>query len=258
MSVNDRRILVIRPTFTGGGEDAFVRQLQNAGVDVLRYPVMTITPFDSGLQAESIKTAVLNLDRYDTAVFISRTAALLGAEWLDRYWPQPPAHTQFFAVGKSTAEVLAKAGIGARCPVMEMTSEGLLRLPELQNMQHHKALIFRGQGGRETLAQTLCQRGADVRCVELYGRAVTCRYRSEINAALQAGVDAIAVHSGELLQGLLRNVEPERVSLLQTTPVLVPGERVAILARQAGLRQIIIADNALPENMVSALNGWYI
>ncbi len=259
MSLRGRRILIVRPVPESGkgGGDSFVSHLKNAGAQVLHYPVMTLTSFYAGPEAEQVKASVRKLDHYDALIFVSRTAALLGAVWLHRYWPQLPANINVFSIGKSTAGVLADANIKACCPDADMTSEGLLELPDLQNMRNRRVLIFRGEGGRETLARELQARGGEVSYVELYRRETTRQHQSDIGVALAAGVDAIAVHSGELLWELLKIVDELKADI-QKTPVVVPGERVAELAGRAGLKNVIVADNAMPQSMVSALNGWYI
>lgn len=49
-------------------------------------------------------------------------------------------------------------------------SEGLLSLPALQAVTGQRFLVFRGQGGRELLRETLQARGARVSVIELYRR----------------------------------------------------------------------------------------
>ncbi len=59
-----------------------------------------------------------------------------------------------------------------------MSTEALLILPELRKILHTKtnnqkqALIFRGSGGRELLANILRAKGVDVEYIELYKRTL--------------------------------------------------------------------------------------
>src|SRR5690606_17336275 len=77
-----------------------------------------------------------------------------------------------FAVGPGTAAVLEKHGLHVSFPTTATNSEALLALPELQHIDGMKALIVRGSGGRELIAETLRGRGASVDYAELYLRAV--------------------------------------------------------------------------------------
>ena len=47
---------------------------------------------------------MLDLDRYCAVVVVSKPAARLGLERLDRYWPQPPQQT-WCSVGAATAAI---------------------------------------------------------------------------------------------------------------------------------------------------------
>ena len=266
MALQGCRVLVIRPRLLPEwGADQFVEQLAAAGAEPFHYPVMAIRPFTiaqtgnvESPECQSITSRVISLANYSAAVFVSRVAAHLGAGWIDCYWPQLPVTTRFYAVGGSTAQVLDDKGISAVAPGADMTSEGLLALPELQQLDDQKVLIFRGCGGRELLAETLRQRGAQVHYAELYRREVIADYQQQIRASLRAGIDAVAVHSGEALDALQQLLPTSLHRVLKNSPLLVPGQRLASLARDAGFQQIAVSPNALPQSMVSTLGRWYI
>ncbi|WP_438895058.1 uroporphyrinogen-III synthase, partial [Bacillus cereus group sp. BC243] len=81
-------------------------------------------------------------------------------------WPTAP---RYFAIGRSTALALhTVSGSDVRYPLDRETSEVLLQLPELQTLIGKRALILRGNGGRELLGETLRERGADVTFCECY------------------------------------------------------------------------------------------
>ena len=266
MSLAGKNILVIRPkALPQLGPDRFIEQLLAIGAQPLHLPVMRIDPYPvprldgptSG-PIEQLKATVMALANYQAVIFISRPAALLGADWIDHYWPQLPVGVQFYAVGDSTRQVLASQGIDAQAPAKTQSSEGLLALPQLQQLQGHKVLIAKGEGGRELLAAELQRRGAQVDELNLYRRSPVDTHKDEIANCLKTGLDGVVIHSAELLQALLQQLPESLYSTLFSLPLLVPSERVAQLAEQQGFRHITTAATATPDDMVSALARCYI
>lgn len=249
------RALQVRPEQS---DDLFARQLMEAGATLYCCPVMLIKPFTETPEENQIKSQILNFDQYQIAIFISKTAAHLGTEWLARYWATLPAGIRYYAVGKSTAALLRGQGVEAELPKQAFNSEGLLALPSLHNVVGEKAIIFSGEGGRTLLAETLSQRGASVSECELYRRKPTAEFADQIIDFLDSeGVDLVIAHSGELLKNLLAVVPERQLPTLVNLPLLVPSERVAEIAWNSGFQTVICAGSALPEDMVSALWGWY-
>jgi uroporphyrinogen-III synthase len=253
------RVLQVRPEQS---DDLFAHQLMSAGATLNCCPVMLIKPFTETPEKNQIKSQILHFDQYQIAIFVSKTAARLGTEWLAHYWsalPESlPQNLRYYAVGKSTAALLREQGIDAEVPEQAFNSEGLLSLPSLNNIAGEKALIFSGAGGRALLADTLSQRGVSISECELYCREPTAEFADQIIELLVSeGVDLVIAHSGELLKNLLAVVLGSERSALMKLPLLVPSERVAEIARNTGFQTVICADSALPEDMVSALRGWY-
>ncbi len=143
-------------------------------------------------------------------------------------------------------------------PQAVMTSEGLLALPSLQQVNGKKILIVCGEGGRDLLADSLQQRGATVTRCELYRReAETGQRQAIVSLIKQRQIDVIVAHSGEMIANLQRLVAKDCREKLFSTPILVPSARVALLAQQAGFHDIVESDSAMAEAMVSAIAEWY-
>ena len=249
--MNRLRVLLIRPFQE---RDECVRLLELAGVQIHRYPVMKIEP----ALAPDAKSRILDFDHYQIAIFVSRTAARLGIDWLENYWPMLPVGVRYYAVGKGTAAELAERGICAESPDAGFNSEALLTLGSLRSVAGQRALIFAGEGGRTLLAGELQKRGATVDRCELYQRRKIKDYAGKIASLLMdKKVDLVAVHSGELAHNLLAVVPDKFHDLLRRLPVIVPGDRVAAIARELSFDRVLTAPSAAPEDMVSTILEWY-
>ncbi|MGB4063844.1 MAG: uroporphyrinogen-III synthase [Azonexus sp.] len=210
----------------------------------LIFPLLEISP---AANSQPLADAAARLGDYALAVFISPNAAdhALPVLLAQRAWPESliPA-----AVGQGTVKVLAERGIpGCIAPTERFDSEALLELPELaaERVSGKRVAIFRGDGGRELLADTLRERGATVDCVTCYRRSGPSCGVEPLMAAWRAGsLDALTVSSSEGLRYLVDLLDPEGRAFLQKTPLFVPHARIAENARALGLSNILLTDAA--------------
>src|SRR5204863_7288654 len=118
-------------------------------------------------------------------------------------------------------------------------SEALLALPELQQVQGRRVVIFRGGTGRPLLGNALASRGARVEYADCYRRTLAKSDPAPLLAQWRhGGVQAITVSSSE---GLDNFVTLAGTAALEATPLFVPHERVAVRARERGAREVIVA-----------------
>lgn len=245
------RVLILRSARSG---DPLAARLTAKGADVHAFPLLAIESrpaLDTALSA-----AAANADGW---IFVSRHAVRHGLEQLSAAGLLR-TRVPIFAVGAATAAALREDwGIAARYP-SEANTEGLLKLPELQAVQGQTLVIFRGVGGRAALRAGLSARGARVHYCEVYRRVPERRWELELSAALAApGPLLLVAHSGEVLRALSRVVDRARErtgrSILRLV-CLVPGERVAGIARGLGFEPLIAA-SALAAKMEQAVCRWY-
>lgn len=248
-------VVVTRPTRQN---DALVLQLQQLGADVAAIPLLAIEPLaDPDSQART-DHCLAQLATCQFAIFISQNAAeqtLLALAQRGLHWP---ANLPAFAVGSATAAMLQQHGIPA-CSPARMDSEGLLALPALQQVAGQQGVIFRGQGGRETLAQTLRDRGAIVNYCELYRRRLPAAAAGQWTAWLAtAGQRAalVCINSSESLRHLL--AIDNSVATRDNLTLLVPGERVAGAAAAAGFAQVCTAQDATDSSTIATALHWYL
>ncbi len=243
-------ILVTRPSPAG---EMLVSRLRALGQVAWSFPLIEFTP---GRELNPLPESLSALGEDDMVFALSQHAVTFAHAHLQQthaYWPLQP---RYFAIGRTTALALHTAsGIEVRYPLDQEISEVLLQLPELQNIQGKRALILRGNGGRELLGETLVARGAQVefcecyqRCGKLYdGAQEAMRWHTR-------GVDTIVVTSGEMLQQLFTLIPLwYRENWLLRCRLLVVSERLANLARELGWQDIQVAENADNDALLRAL-----
>ncbi|MBI5437069.1 MAG: uroporphyrinogen-III synthase [Nitrosomonadales bacterium] len=156
-------------------------------------------------------------------------------------------------VGQGSAKALRDLGVQEIiAPQDRFDSEALLALPELQNVKGWRVVIFRGDGGRELLGDTLKARGAKVEYAECYRRA---KPQQDAGALLAADPHAITVSSSEAL-GYLWDMldEPGRMRLANV-PLFVPHARIAEAAQRLGWRNVIPTAGG-DDGLLSGLVAW--
>jgi len=228
------------------------------GLEVRHHPLIDIARFadDGSPQALLAKQRTLDTDQYAAVIAISQNAAEAGLSWLDDYWPQHPVGIRWYAVGPTTAECLREAGLPVEMPVDRFDSEGVLALPSLQQVSDEKILIWRGVGGRETLASVLRERGARVDYAELYERRQIEWTPADWDRTLKQQ-PLLILSSGQALDIALEQV-PDLAQRISA--IMVPSERVATYARERGFSDltvdVIVAASARNEDTLHSLRAW--
>ena len=245
-SLMDKCVLVVRPLRR---QDDFLLLLEQSLASVIHTPIITIEPI---LDSRQVKQKILAFDQFDIAIFVSVNAAEIGMKWLDQYWPMLPLDMEYYAIGGQTAQLVVDYTQTVNCPTDQITSEGLLTLPKLKDLENKSVIIFRGGQGRETLKQGLISRGATVEYCDLYRRAVDQK-QVEVTRQQLTEVDCLVAHSAELLEVIGPIDEIRGDKNINHLPVVVPSNRVAETAKSLGYGPVIVADSAMPESMYAAL-----
>lgn len=245
-------IVVTRPQAQCG---PLAEAIRAAGGEPLVFPLLEILPADD---PAPLCAAVAQLATYRVAVFISPNAVdhALPAILAAGGWPAGllPA-----AVGQGTVKALAAHGVsGCIAPTQRFDSEALLELPELagERIAGQRIAIFRGDGGRELLGDTLRARGATVDPVTCYRRLGPSAGARPLLAAWQnRRLDALTVSSSEGLRYLRDLLPAEGREALAETPVFVPHARIAENAKSINLKKIILTEPA-DEGILRALRAY--
>lgn len=191
-------ILVTRPSPAG---EELVSRLRTLGQVAWHFPLIEFSP---GQQLPQLADQLAALGESDLLFALSQHAVAFAQSQLhqqDRKWPRLP---DYFAIGRTTALALhTVSGQKILYPQDREISEVLLQLPELQNIAGKRALILRGNGGRELIGDTLTARGAEVTFCECYQRCAIHYDGAEEAMRWQAReVTMVVVTSGEMLQQL--------------------------------------------------------
>ena len=247
-ALSDRRILLTRPEEQ---VKPLLERLRTLGAQVRHFPAIEIalTPPDKG-----------DLDLLEQATFVIfvSTNAVRGLMEVLRKHPDVCLAAEVAAIGPATAEALRQAGhepdVVAPPPY---NSEALLSTPVLQDLEHRRVVIVRGQSGREKLAGELRSRGAKVHYLEVYRRG---RPDTELSFGelWDEPPEAICVTSVEIAENLLRCIAPEEKAVLRQSALIAGNARIADACRKLGYTALSgMADNPGDDAMFEALRTYF-
>lgn len=254
-ALSGQRVLITRPAHQ---QPPLITGLQVRGAKTISLPLLAITAPSRGDQADVLRRQLLALDSYELLVFISSNAVREGCKAIDDYWPQFPVGLDLLAIGPSTAALAEElTGQRVRSAAGGMTSEDLLELDSFTNIEGRRIGIFRGEGGRDFLAQQLRKRGAQVDYFDVYRREELNYEDTQVREALiESEPTLLTAMSGQTLQalrGLIDQLSEPQADKLLTLPVIVPSQRVRDLAAEMGFENPIAAPGADLDALLQAL-----
>lgn len=226
--------LITRPA---GKADNLLASLDNDGIAYLYQPL--ITTAQVGLKTQDLPL----LQQADAIIFVSVSAV----SCLQNQVEAAALTAPLFAVGQTTAMALQRWLAREVIVPEDQRSEGLLQLPQLQQVSGKTVAIVRGNAGRELIKQGLVWRGANVRYIQSYKRqplpldgALLCQQWQ------QAGIRCIVATSNEILQQLFSLVPTAQLPWLQQRDWILVSPRMQDSALALGIA---------PENITLAVNA---
>lgn len=245
-----RSVVITRPAAESQRLQTLIRE---AGGVPLLCPALQIldAPDTAALDA-----AIARLHEFDLAIFVSPSAVHKAMTRITARRTLPLT-LRCAAIGPGGARALHRFGvsdvIAPPADSARYDSESLLASQFLQDVRGKRVVIFRGDGGRELLRDTLVARGAQVQTVACYRRGKPTFDPAPLLAAWARGaVAAVIVTSSEGLAHFSEHLGPAGEAYLRDTPVIVPHPRIAAAARERGLQRIV-ESAAGDEAMVGAL-----
>lgn len=243
-------VLVTRPEHQAHHLAELIRSL---GGEPLLFPAMEIVA-----QPDAATAPVLErLAQFQLAIFASPNAARLAMPRIATAGGLPGG-LRVAALGPGTAAELKKSGVREMItPESDFDSEALLDALSALPLAGMRVIIFRGQGGRELLGESLGNRGAEVEYVECYRRARPRRDLAELAPVWQQGrLRACLATSSEIVINLFDMAGEACRPWLCQTPMFVPHPRVAATAFTLGMRTVFVAGTG-DEALASGLETWF-
>ena len=266
--MSSKTIVITRPT---GPSRQLSEALQNcllkSGITkehspkIISLPLLTIVPKnEDGLSHQMIQA----LQSADHAIFVSPNAIECTLRLLEKPWQDLSNHVIPIGVmGGSSMEALKNHGIGtenAPTPVIlpqdkaHWDSEGLwLELQKLQwNWSGKKVLIFKGEGGRDWLAETLKNAGAQVEAISVYQRVPLALDNSAWND----------IHEMDFSQSLWLLTSSEAVRYLgqaklplDLAKAICPHQNIADAAKRIGFGEVLACEPG-DDALIAASQAW--
>lgn len=234
--------LVIGLTRPDGTNDGLAAALSALLPDatLINWPLLAFDPPSEPHQAHS---AMARIVAGDWGIFVSPRAVCFAHEQHD-LTTLPEIH--WAAAGDTTAasiQALFTAPPQVLRPSTTQDSEGLLAELPLEAMRGHTVWLFRGETGREKLADTLRQHGISVTPVPVYRRS--CAPEPEAAAALPSTWVITSPESLQCLRNLADRPDSaaERSGLLHCNLVVI-NARTETRARSLGFSGAIVRAEA--------------
>ena len=187
------RVLNTRPQDRA---EPLTRALQAAGHTAINMPLLDF------VQCQAEQSQWLRIRMHQQArvmIVVSPMAAVQGLRQLAEDGLEPcQLAADWVAVGEATAMLLRDAGLKPTIPA-EQNSEGLLALPVVARVQAgQQVVVWRGEGGRQLIQQTLLAQDVLLDSLVLYRRVRPVSLSHDWQQIQSNGlVDVVLISSGE-------------------------------------------------------------
>lgn len=238
------KVLITRPA---GKADDLLATLDSTGQAYIYQPLITTRPVPLSQRDKQL------LQQADGVFFVSVSAVLALQQQVEAGFITAP----LFAVGETTASVLQRWLATDVIYPDDQRSEGVLALPQLQQVAGKQIVVVRGNGGRELIKLQLQARGATVKYVQSYQR-VPLPLEGDILVRQwqQQQVRCIMATSNELLELIFQLVPVAAHSWLLHCYWILVSPRSRDTAIQLGIApgNIILAANANDQALLDAIS----
>ena len=237
-------ILVTRPIHQA---KLLIDELASVGLTSLSLPTLEI----SSIKSAETKKAFTKIDQTDQIIFTSANAV----DCAMPMWPKIIEHNPtIIAIGPGTKRALTNHGIDVDLLPDRYSSEGLLEMPELEEVAGENILIITGKNPRPVLNDTLTERGADVTEAHVYQRGCPKYTTEEVKEIMAHDIKYIVSASLESLENCL-TIFKDHIEWLKSKTFVVINMKMHKLLKEMGFEHLILADDATTQSIVNAITG---
>lgn len=281
-----RRVLVTRPSLQAG---PLVKAIEDDGWSAVQLPMLEIACQSEPLELIPLVSLLHDLTHIDLAIFVSTNAVSCAASVLADAGIPWPGQLKCIAIGPATTAAIGEQGwplLDASVPTSGAgppphDSEALLERLESISLAGRHIYLFSGIDGRQLIEHALVARAAKVTRIETYRRVRPSYSNTEFRTIIDQFLSLASAypsctpntkrHNGAALIGVERVMlfasaetvnnfcwyaqQSQRQSAIQDVLAIVPTERVAQQARQAGLCNLHVAGNASQDAFLHALRS---
>lgn len=236
-------VLITRPA---GKADQLLASLDELAIPYLYQPLITTQLVPLKAKAGTM------LEQADQVIFVSVSAV----SCLQQQYDCRKITAPLVAVGTTTATVLEKCSGREVLVPQDQRSEGLLALPQLQDVAGKHIVIVRGNAGRELIKKGLQQRGAHIHYVQSYRRVpLPLDGQSLSDQWHQQHIQCIVVTSNEILQLIFELLPKEQHSWLQQQLWIMVSPRMKEAAIELGIdgSRIYLSASANDQALLEAI-----
>lgn len=239
---------------------ALAQRVAAAGHEAVVFPLLAIDPL---ADQTALRAALADVSCYALVAFVSPNA-IDAACAIRKTWPR---NVTLAVVGEGSRAALARHGItDANATIVSPAntrrtdSQTLLETLDLDRLRGRRALIIRGETGRELLGDALRGAGMDVQQLAAYRRSIPPLDEARRRQLLQLlDRDSLwIITSSEALRGLtgmaMQAGGRNAVVNLQQKRLLVPHERIEETARQLGFSSVALTGSG-DEALLAALQS---
>jgi len=234
--------------------------------EIVSLPLLTIVPKTDDQLADHIATILKDAD---LAIFVSPNAIECVMRLLERDWQEfSKKIIPIGVVGGSSKLALQNHGIGQEkspTPILipknneQWDSEGLWQ--ELQGLgwdwQIKKVVIFKGEGGREWLADTLIKAGATVEAISTYTRVPLDLNNPAWHVIREMDISKSLwlLTSSEAVRYLGQVMKDQFPQGLQSASALCSHQNIANAAKLIGFGEVFTTETG-DEALIKASLAW--
>ncbi|GJL82552.1 MAG: uroporphyrinogen-III synthase [marine bacterium B5-7] len=229
-SLASATILVTRPKAQAA---RLVTLVEQCGGQAVVLPLIDIVAAPQSIELDRLLNEI---NRFDILIFVSRNAVDHGMMLMRRLVATPSPRAIILAVGSATAAALENLDFkNVIRPEGRSNSEELLKCEALKHVAGRSVLIFRGQEGRELIADSLRRRGAVVEYASVYQRVAThLDIRISLKAWLKCDQPMLVLTSAAAAEVLMERTPEDLATQMRRIPLVVFSERLGERLRHAG------------------------